>query len=141
VDFARRRALLEALQARPSSGGDATTLCAELLAAWPDGRVKLYLTHRALTLRRERPRLFAAGGYRPLEGGGRHAEHLVALARTDAEAAVLVAVPRLTARLAGLTLASERHDGRARLPAPALLAHFPVALLERVEPAPGGPSG
>ena len=174
VDFPRRRALLEALQARPSSGGDATTLCAELLAAWPDGRVKLYLTHRALTLRRERPRLFAAGGYRPLEGGGRHAEHLVALARTDAEAAVLVAVPRLTARLAGLTgrfplgeaawgetwialpddlagvyrdrlsgltLASERHDGRARLPAPALLAHFPVALLERVEPAPGGPSG
>jgi (1->4)-alpha-D-glucan 1-alpha-D-glucosylmutase len=136
--------------------------------------VKLYLTHRALTLRRERPRLFAAGGYRPLEGGGRHADHLVALARTDAEAAVLVAVPRLTARLAGLTgrfplgeaawgetwialpddlagvyrdrlsgltLASERHDGRARLPAPALLAHFPVALLERVEPAPGGPSG
>ena len=95
------------------------------------------------------------------------------LARTDAEAAVLVAVPRLTARLAGLTgrfplgeaawgetwialsddlagvyrdrltgltLASERHDGRARLPASALLAHFPVALLERAEPAPGGPS-
>ena len=175
VDFPSRRALLEALQARLAAqpAGDATALCAELLAAWPDGAVKLYLTLRALTLRRERPRLFAAGAYRPLDGGGRHAEHLVALARTDAEAAVLVAVPRLTARLAGLTgrfplgeaawdetwlvlpddlagayrdrltgltLSSERRDGRTALPAPALLAHFPVALLERIGPAPQGTS-
>jgi (1->4)-alpha-D-glucan 1-alpha-D-glucosylmutase len=167
VDFARRRALLEALQARigAAPGGDTTALCAELLAAWPDGRVKLYLTHRALTLRRERPRLFGAGAYRPLDGGGRHAEHLVALARADGEAAVLAAVPRLTARLGGLTgrfplgeaawdetwitlpddlagayrdrltgltLVSEPRDGCVVLPAPALLAHFPVALLERV---------
>lgn len=166
VDFARRRTLLEALQAEIAAapGGDATALCAELVAGWPDGRVKLYLTHRALTLRRERPRLFAAGGYRPLDGGGRRAEHLVALARTEGPAAVLVVVPRLTARLAGLTgrfplgeaawdgtwitlpadlagdyrdrltgltLASERRDGRVVLPAAALLAHFPVALLER----------
>jgi (1->4)-alpha-D-glucan 1-alpha-D-glucosylmutase len=169
VDFARRRALLEAMQgqiAAAAAGGDAIALCAELLGAWPDGRVKLYLTHRALTLRRERPRLFAAGAYRPLHGGGRHAEHLVALARTDGDAAVVAAAPRLTTRLGGLTgrfplgepawegtwlglpddltgtyrdrltgvtLASERRDGRAVLPAPALLAHFPVALLERVE--------
>jgi (1->4)-alpha-D-glucan 1-alpha-D-glucosylmutase len=107
VDFARRRALLEALRARHAAdraaGTDATGLCGELLAHWPDGRVKLYLTHRALTLRQERARLFAVGAYRALAARGRHADHLVALARTDGPEAVVAAVPRLTARLGGLT--------------------------------------
>ncbi|HZP36268.1 MAG TPA: malto-oligosyltrehalose synthase [Methylomirabilota bacterium] len=165
VDFARRQALLEALRGRMAEG-EAAALCAELLAAWPDGRVKLYLTHCALTLRRERSRLFAAGVYRPLDGSGPHADHLVALARTDVDAAVLVVVPRLTARLGGLTgrfplgptawedtwltlpddlagryrnrltgvtVTTARRAGRAGLPVATLLAHFPVALLERVE--------
>jgi len=39
-------------------------------------------------------------------------------------------------RLTGLGVTSERRDGVAVLPAAALLAHFPVALLERVA-APG----
>jgi (1->4)-alpha-D-glucan 1-alpha-D-glucosylmutase len=169
VDFARRRASLEALRVRiaadEAAGTDATGRCRELLADWPDGRVKLYLTHRALMLRRERARLFAVGGYRALGAEGPHADHLVALARTDGADAVVVAVPRLTARLGGLTgrillgeaawehtsiglgedlggvyrdrftgltVTSERRDGLAVLPAGRLLAHFPVALLERV---------
>jgi (1->4)-alpha-D-glucan 1-alpha-D-glucosylmutase len=106
VDFARRRALLEALRTGlPADGRPEalTALCAELLAGWPDGRVKLYLTHRALTLRRQRRRLFAIGEYRALAPGGEHAEHLVALARLDGPDAVIAVVPRLTARLAGLT--------------------------------------
>jgi (1->4)-alpha-D-glucan 1-alpha-D-glucosylmutase len=106
VDFARRRALLEALRTGPPADGRPealTALCAELLAGWPDGRVKLYLTHRALTLRRQRRRLFAIGEYRALAPGGEHAEHLVALARLDGPDAVIAVVPRLTARLAGLT--------------------------------------
>lgn len=107
VDFAHRVTLLDALRARiagESAGApDLTALCAELLEHWPDGRVKLYLTHRALTLRRERARLFHAGQYRGLAPGGRHADHVVALARVDGTDAVIAAVPRLTARLAGLT--------------------------------------
>jgi (1->4)-alpha-D-glucan 1-alpha-D-glucosylmutase len=106
VDFARRGALLDALRARiPDDDADAdlTGLCAELLEHWRDGRVKLYLTHRALTLRRRRPRLFGAGDYRGLVPAGRHAEHVVALARQDGPAAVIAAAPRLTARLGGLT--------------------------------------
>jgi len=107
VDFARRRALLDALRARipaeDAGAPDLTALCADLLEHWRDGRVKLYLTHRALTLRRRRFRLFGAGEYRGLAPGGRHAEHVVALARLDEADAVIAAVPRLTARLAGLT--------------------------------------
>jgi len=175
VDFATRRTRLEALRARiaaiEAAGGDATGLCAELLAQWPDAGVKLYLTHRALTLRRERAALFASGAYRPLDTSGTRADHLVALARTAGADAVVTVVPRLTARLGGLTgrihpdaatweraavvlpeelagayrdrltglgVTSERRDGVAVLPAATLLAHFPVALLERV--AASGPA-
>jgi (1->4)-alpha-D-glucan 1-alpha-D-glucosylmutase len=107
VDFGRRRAMLEALRRRlPAEDGvpsDLTGLCRELLEHWTDGRVKLFVTHRALTLRRRRPRLFGAGEYHGLVSGGRHAEHVVAMARVDGPDAVIAAVPRLTARLLGFT--------------------------------------
>jgi (1->4)-alpha-D-glucan 1-alpha-D-glucosylmutase len=104
VDFARRQELLDTLHGRiEAAGPDLTDVCRELLEQWTDGRVKLYLTHRALTLRRARARLFALGAYRALASGGQHADHVVALARRDGADAVVAAVPRLTARLGGLT--------------------------------------
>jgi (1->4)-alpha-D-glucan 1-alpha-D-glucosylmutase len=103
VDFAGRRAVLDALRARIAEDDDLRALCGELLESWPDGRVKLYLVHRALTLRQAQPRLWSAGDYRALAPAGEHAEHVVALARLDGADAAVVAVPRLTARLAGLT--------------------------------------
>jgi (1->4)-alpha-D-glucan 1-alpha-D-glucosylmutase len=104
VDFAGRRARLDALRGRVEGAGpDLTAVCRELLEGWTDGRVKLYVTHRALTLRRERARLFALGAYQALPGGGQHPDHVVALARRDGADAVVAAVPRLTARLGGLT--------------------------------------
>jgi (1->4)-alpha-D-glucan 1-alpha-D-glucosylmutase len=102
VDFARRRTLLEDLRARIGENPhDLAPLCTELLEAWPDGRIKLYVTHRALTLRRSRPFLFHSGRYLPLSGVGGRAAHLVVLARLDSTDAVIVAVPRLAARLTG----------------------------------------
>src|SRR5262249_24040089 len=69
------------------------------LERWPDGRRKLYVTQRALTLRREREHLFRSGSYAPLTATGERAEHLVGLARGEGGEAVIVAVPRLSARL------------------------------------------
>jgi len=104
VDFARRRELLDSLRARiEAAGSDLTAVCRELLERWPDGQVKLYAIHRALTLRRERARLFAVGAYQALGIGGQHTQHVVALARRDGADVVVAAVPRLTARLPGLT--------------------------------------
>jgi len=104
VDFARRMALLAALDARVAERGrDLSGLCTELLENWTDGRLKLYLIRRALALRRERPALFEAGTYLPLEARGERSEHLVGFARVGADGAVIVAVPRLTARLTGFT--------------------------------------
>ena len=102
VDFARRRGLLEGIRARMDQHSfDLAPLCAELLDSWPDGRVKMYVTHRALTLRRELPALFRSGRYDPLSAQGPHSDHIVALARRDARNCVVVVVPRLTARLTG----------------------------------------
>jgi len=74
-------------------------LCAELLSSWPDGRVKMYVTHRGLTLRRELRALFHSGSYDALAADGEHAEHIVALARRDDTEAVVAVVPRVAARL------------------------------------------
>jgi (1->4)-alpha-D-glucan 1-alpha-D-glucosylmutase len=105
VDFAVRQALLDELTGRiREAGGDGLEgLCDELLARWSDGRVKLYTIHRGLALRRAHPDLFLSGEYRPLEPGGARAGHLVAFARVAAGQAVIAAVPRLSARLAGFS--------------------------------------
>jgi (1->4)-alpha-D-glucan 1-alpha-D-glucosylmutase len=109
VDFARRQTLLDDMRARiDQSPSDLAPLCTELLNSWSDGRVKMYVTERALTLRRAFPALFRSGSYDPLSAGGEHSDHMVALARRDGTDSVVVVVPRLTARLTGF-------DGRLPL--------------------------
>jgi (1->4)-alpha-D-glucan 1-alpha-D-glucosylmutase len=101
VDFARRRALLAELDARAAAGRDLAGLARELLAAWTDGRVKLYVIRRALALRRAAADLFRDGEYVPLAADGPAAGHVCAFARRLGEAVVLAVVPRLAARLTG----------------------------------------
>ncbi|GAB4193449.1 MAG: malto-oligosyltrehalose synthase [Roseiflexaceae bacterium] len=103
VDYPRRRALLGALRGRLASAGAAeqAALAVELLGNSADGRIKLYVTHRALELRRANPELFSAGSYEPLVALGTRHEHVVAFARAHAGAEVLTVVPRLCAGLAG----------------------------------------
>jgi (1->4)-alpha-D-glucan 1-alpha-D-glucosylmutase len=89
VDYETRRALLESL--RDVGGGDVTEFAAGLLEEYGDGRVKLYVTARALNFRREHAELFARGAYVPLRAEGRRAENVVAFARAlDGEGAVVV---------------------------------------------------
>ena len=102
VDFAARQRLLDELQQRAGGGPESLqTVCTELMNSWRDGRVKMYVTHRGLTLRKDYPALFRAGSYDPLPAGGERAEHVVALARRADADAVVVVVPRLSARLTG----------------------------------------
>jgi (1->4)-alpha-D-glucan 1-alpha-D-glucosylmutase len=87
VDYERRGALLADFRTR----ADGEALCAELLAAWPDGRIKLFVTWKLLQLRRERAATFASGAYRALRVDAPGADGVVAFARDD----VVVAAPRL----------------------------------------------
>ena len=116
-----------------------------------DGREKLFLTWRALALRREHPELFTGGTYVPLQTAGRHADHLVAFARVANGHAAVAVAPRLVTSLLRdggsidwadtmVTLpegrvwrdALARRDLGARdapIAAAELLADFPMALL------------
>ncbi len=88
VDFdARRRAL-----ARVREGvRDRRALARELLRDYADGAVKLYVTHAALTARRERRDLFLRGDYEGLAGG----DNVVAFTRGFGAERLVCCVTRL----------------------------------------------
>lgn len=125
-----------------------------------DGRIKLYVTWKALVTRREKSRLFGTGDYMPVETAGTHGARLCAFARVAVADAALIVAPRLVAPLIERTGAPvgaqawgdtaivlpESLRGRyrnvftaqriecaaaAQVPVAQLLADFPVALLVR----------
>jgi (1->4)-alpha-D-glucan 1-alpha-D-glucosylmutase len=114
VDYEKRMSLLrEVRDANPS----------ELLRRWPDGRIKLFVTWKALQLRKR----FAQANYRPVRG-----ERVCAFMRGDD---IAVAVPRFTV------------SGKSNLDLPGRwrnvftnetfeggdpFAGFPVAIFERI---------
>ena len=140
VDWQRRRDLLSAVSnIAPRS----------LAAGWKDGREKLFIAHRLLQLRRERPELFGQGDYLPLSAEGERGDNLFAFARRHEQDTLVVAVPRLMHRLHlnggpgwGDTvlplpqrgrwrdvLSGRIHDDTARLSAADLFGVLPVAVL------------
>jgi (1->4)-alpha-D-glucan 1-alpha-D-glucosylmutase len=100
VDYDHRRQLLDGLQAQlHAAGSDLVGLACELLDAREDGHIKLYTIYRTLNYRREHAELFSAGAYLPVEAIGRCVKHVCAFTRQQNQHNVLVAVPRLLARL------------------------------------------
>lgn len=100
VDFAKRRAWLAEFSAGiPSERGQSGPGLSEL---WQDrfsGRVKLFVTHKLLQLRKANPALFAEGEYVPLTVEGSLREHVMAFARRHNDSQAVVVVPLFTARL------------------------------------------
>lgn len=74
---------------------------ASYLPTWPDARVKRALVERMLALRARWPATFADGAYVPLRVRGKLARHVVAFARCDEAATVVVVATRLACRLLG----------------------------------------
>ena len=106
VDYALRQHLLGEMlhlvvQSEQPDGAPLDELTDELLRTLHDGRIKLYLTQRALAFRRQHPELFAHGDYHVLEAQGEKAEYVVAFARSYATESMLVVVPRLVVGLTG----------------------------------------
>jgi (1->4)-alpha-D-glucan 1-alpha-D-glucosylmutase len=85
VDFARRRALLDARTADPD-------LARNLVSRAEDGRVKLHVVRTALAVRRAHPSL---SGYEPLAAHGTKARHVFGFVRHAGERTVVTIVPRL----------------------------------------------
>jgi (1->4)-alpha-D-glucan 1-alpha-D-glucosylmutase len=92
VDFPARATLLESLQQPARNGAQ----LASLMHNWPDGRIKLFLSNKALEFRRRHADLFLKGDYVPLYASGKMAQHVCAFLRTYKRESALVAVPRFT---------------------------------------------
>jgi len=98
VDFVLRKKLLAELTALEMERGLLATV-RELLATRTDGRIKLFLTCKALNFRKQRFALFESGRYLPLAVEGGFKEHVCAFERSDNNNSALVVVPRFFARL------------------------------------------
>ena len=99
VNFAQRQSFLDDIKRRDSEDGAA--LHRELLESWQDGRVKLYLTYKALNFRRANRELFEDGAYLPVFAGGRFRDNVCAYIRRFGASCALVAAPLLTTHLTG----------------------------------------
>jgi (1->4)-alpha-D-glucan 1-alpha-D-glucosylmutase len=95
VDFESRQQMLDQLS-RDVNGVNAVDLCRDMLRDCRDGRLKMWVTSRALSFRREQKRLFQNGSYLPLRVRRGREEHIVAFARRHSGNVSVTAVPRLS---------------------------------------------
>jgi (1->4)-alpha-D-glucan 1-alpha-D-glucosylmutase len=159
VEYEKRLEMLASLQIEEQTNRAA--LVDRLVADPQDGRLKLYLTHRALTFRHRARAIFEAGAYMPQEIVGMRANHVVAFARTSGDQTAIVTVGRFLSRLkspigqeswgtTSLLLGHELGHGTYRdvltdqitmtvetvegitLPLGQIFTHLPLALLERI---------
>jgi (1->4)-alpha-D-glucan 1-alpha-D-glucosylmutase len=107
VDYKRRAEMLSCLSSKTPE---------ELLQNWPDGRIKMFLTQRALKFRNEHVDLFRNGNYLPLRATGAFADCCIAFARQLDGQAVIVIVPRLSSRLGFPPIGDRWKDTTIELP-------------------------
>ncbi len=98
VDYSRRIPMLEELRKQQSARP--LRLLREILSGWHDGRVKLYLTDRALDFRHLHAEAYADGGYLPVGSLGARSANICAFARVKETQWCITVAPRLTTQLA-----------------------------------------
>ncbi|GAB4212053.1 MAG: malto-oligosyltrehalose synthase [Roseiflexaceae bacterium] len=98
VDYDLRRWLLGELIDHPAPPDELVRL---LYNERESGRIKLYLTHQALSFRRDHAELYRVGAYTPLEATTDAAEHVIAFARSYGNAGAITLAPRLLAKRLG----------------------------------------
>ncbi|MGI8958037.1 MAG: malto-oligosyltrehalose synthase [Chthoniobacterales bacterium] len=108
VDYARRHEMLDGLAGATPE---------DLLGNWRDGRIKLFLTHRLLTFRRENPELFRGGSYLPLDVSGEFADCCIAFVREQEGQAIVVLAPRFNLRVGFPPIGEAWRDTAVHLPA------------------------
>src|SRR6266404_3185402 len=90
VDYRLRAEMLSCLSSKTPE---------ELLQNWPDGRIKMFLTQRALQFRNEQVDLFQRGNYLPLRATGAFADCSISFVRQLDRDWAIVIVPRLSSRI------------------------------------------
>jgi (1->4)-alpha-D-glucan 1-alpha-D-glucosylmutase len=154
VDFEQRKSHLWNIRNKAES--DTLGLIEELLSTMEDGKLKLFLIHKSLHVRKEKRELFQNGTYIGLKTGGKHKDFLVSFARKYQENWAITVAPRFITNLVedgqmplgekvwqdtyiGLPkeapsewkngITGELIRAEKKLPVSQVLSHFPVALL------------
>ena len=99
VDYSSIRSMLEKLD--DGGQGDPAELVARLMRDPSDGGIKLYVTSRALRLRRENRDLFRKGSYLPMRIAGSRQKHIVAFARTMGRRCAIAVAGRFFLEMGG----------------------------------------
>jgi len=107
VDYKCRAEMLSCLSSKTPE---------ELLRNWPDGRIKMFLTQRALQFRNEHVDLFQRGSYLPLRATGSFGDHCIAFARQLDRHAVVVIAARLSSRVGFPPIGDRWKDSVIELP-------------------------
>ena len=107
VDYELRRQRLKSLSSASPR---------ELIEAWPDGRIKLFLTRHILRFRRAHPDLFKRGEYIPLHPSGTFADSCVSFVRQLDEDWIVVIAPRLSSRVGFPPVGKAWRDTAIQLP-------------------------
>ncbi|MGB7274016.1 MAG: malto-oligosyltrehalose synthase [Geitlerinemataceae cyanobacterium] len=97
VDFEWRRGALKDIQHRAKNS--MSDLITDLLTYIKDGRIKLFLTARAIAARNANLELFQQGSYIPLDVLGEHQDRIVAFARHTRQQTAIVIVPHFLTSL------------------------------------------
>jgi len=97
IDFPIRIRALQDLVDRAAANPAA--IASELLAAWPNGRLKMYVIWRALGYRHQHSVLFSEGEFIPLEVVGQQSEHVIAFLRRQGRDQVIAIIPRWVAKI------------------------------------------
>ncbi|VTU17036.1 malto-oligosyltrehalose synthase [Variovorax sp. RA8] len=119
VDYALRVRCLDELEAMVRAGDLPAHVAALVSAAAGDGRAKLWVAWRMLSLRREQPALFREGDYRGLQVDGAKAAHVVAFMRRHEDRVLVLIAARLFSSLAAISeppLGEVWEDTTVRLP-------------------------
>jgi (1->4)-alpha-D-glucan 1-alpha-D-glucosylmutase len=95
VDFDIRKTFLTEIM---KLEGDKNFLM-NLMAKPESGKIKLFLSYRALFARRENQSLFEKGDYIPLRAEGTHADRVFGFARRDESSWAITIIPRLLTNL------------------------------------------
>lgn len=98
VDYAASIQLLDDL--RRLETGNRQRLLRGLITHWKDGRVKFYLTDKALDFRRANSDVFLHGDYLPVEAAGSGRDNVIAFCRVRNGTWALTVAPRWTSQLA-----------------------------------------
>lgn len=98
VDFRRRIQLLE--EVRRAHSEKPRLLLRQILVNWKDGRVKLYLTDRALECRIAHAAVYHDGAYTPLQASGSLRPNVCAFARHLEQRWCITVAPRLYTQIA-----------------------------------------